>query len=224
MGDNVINQIEEYVKSNVSDISSHLPSIFNEIFLARQKNSEFKVKLIVELGVCSGQSTYIFDTVNQVLNSQLVSVDIDVCEYNNVHNGTFIHEDDIIFANRFEAYCIQNDLPTKINVLFIDTSHLYEHTKQEIEKWFPFLNDNALVIFHDTNMPCVYHVDNAIKSTWNNDRGVIRAIEEYFGFSVFEQRPFKITNVFKNGSFWNFDHRPESNGLTFIHKSPHYYV
>ena len=45
----------------------------------------------------------------------------------------FVQKDDIKFADRFEEYCKENDLPDSIDVLFIDTNHLYEYTKAEIK-------------------------------------------------------------------------------------------
>jgi hypothetical protein len=219
------NEIIQHSKNNPSDISPHLPTIFKEISSRKMRNPELnEIKLIVELGVCTGQSTYVFDKINRRYNSHLVSIDIDNCNYENIYNGHFVNEDDITFANSFENYCQENNLPNKIDILFIDTSHYYEHTKQEIDKWFNFLNENALIIFHDTNMPDIYLKDGVYNSTWDNERGVIRGIEEYFNFSVFEGRPFKINNIFKDNFFWNFYHVPENNGLTFIYKMSKYIV
>ena len=73
-------------------------------------------------------------------------------------------------------------------------------------------------------MPDIYLKEGVYNSTWDNERGVIRAIEEYFSFSVFEGRPFKINNIFKDNYFWNFYHVPENNGLTFIYKMSKYIV
>ena len=74
-----------------------------------------------------------------------------------------------------------------VDVLFIDTSHLYEHTVKEIEAWFPLLAPNALVMFHDTNLRPNYTRQNGTCGVgWDNDRGVIRAIEEYLGETLDE--------------------------------------
>ena len=41
--------------------------------------------------------------------------------------------------------------------------------KEEIECWFPFLSDTAIVIFHDTNMPGIYNLNDDQKITWDNN-------------------------------------------------------
>ena len=46
----------------------------------------------------------------------------------------------------------KNVIKEPVDVLFIDTSHLYEHTVRELAAWFPLLANKALVIFHDTNL------------------------------------------------------------------------
>ena len=219
-----INYYDELVKhsvNNPTDISQHLPVMFKKTKFNRFLDN---IKLIVELGVCSGQSTKVFDYINRTTDSNLISIDIDDCKYDNIYNGRFIKCDDIEFADKFLDYCNNNNLPSKIDVLFIDTSHFYEHTKQEIEKWFPFLNDNAFIMFHDTNMPGVYKTGNDYHQTWDNNRGVIQPIQEYFDMYFFEERPFHMYNLYKDNSFWNFEHYPESNGMTYITKSKKIFI
>ncbi len=97
-------------------------------------------------------------------------------------------------------------------MLFIDTSHLYEHTKQEIASWFPFLATNARVFFHDTNLKQVYfRRDGTMGLGWENERGVIRAIEEHFGVSLPEKRDFVDA---REG--WLIRHYANSSGLTVL--------
>ena len=218
---NYYDELVKYSENNSSDISQHLPVIFKKTLFNLFLND---INLIVELGVCSGQSTKVFDYINRIKQSNLISIDIEECNYENVHNGRFIKCDDIEFADEFINYCNTNNLQSKIDVLFIDTSHYYEHTKQEIEKWFPFLNDDAFIIFHDTNMPGVYKKDNSYYQTWDNQRGVIKAIQEYFDLYFFEERPFHAYNLYKDNSFWNIEHYPESNGITYITKSGKLFV
>jgi predicted O-methyltransferase YrrM len=37
----------------------------------------------------------------------------------------------------------------RIDLLFIDGDHSYEGVKEDVEAWFPKLNEKAVVIFHD---------------------------------------------------------------------------
>ena len=190
-----------------SDISDHLERIYLETL-------KMTPKLIVELGVREGESTIIFNFVNHEIQSRLMSVDIEKCNYNNICNGTFYTMDDIQFGNSFKNFT--TDL---IDVLFIDTSHFYEHTKSEISTYYHLLNNKALVIFHDTNLNNEYYHRNGNKgSGWNNERGVIRAIEEYFNITVDETKDFEL-QIDKDNDRWIIKHEYICNGLTLCYKN-----
>jgi cephalosporin hydroxylase len=107
-----------------------------------------------------------------------------------------------------------------INVLFIDTSHLYDHTVKEIAAWFPLLNDKALVIFHDTNLDGkgYYRKDGKMEMNWNNDRGVTRAIEEYLNMPIDEKTDFEKT-IQRDDIKWTLKHYSNSNGLLLLWKN-----
>lgn len=190
-----------------TDISDHLETIYKVCV-------DFKPHLIVELGVRGGESTRIFDFVNKEVGSKLISVDIDFCKYENITNGTFYRADDVMFGKMFKGLTTD-----PIDVLFIDTSHLYQHTKEEINTWFPLLNNKALAIFHDTNLNTQYfHRNGNVGAGWNNERGVIRAIEEYFGIKVDETTDCEL-DVTKDGSSWHISHKYLCCGLTICYKS-----
>jgi hypothetical protein len=65
--------IQEYIHNNDSDISSHLDTIYMKVL-------EFKPKNIVELGVCGGESSMIFNYINEDINSNIVGIDVNQCE------------------------------------------------------------------------------------------------------------------------------------------------
>ncbi len=194
-----------------TDISDHLPDLFIE-------SLKHDPGLIVELGVRRGESTFVLERVAKLTDAKLVSVDIEDCsDVSNWDEWHFVQEDDIKFADRFEEYCKENDLPDSIDVLFIDTSHLYEHTKAEINHWFPHLADNAIVALHDTNMDVVYHRENGSLGLGAiaEDRGVIRALEDYFETTFVATRNFRI--IHKN---WIIRHQASCNGFTILYKLP----
>jgi predicted O-methyltransferase YrrM len=190
-------------------ISDHLPTLFAEALA-------MKPATIVELGVRGGESTYVFGRIGQLLPSTtIVSIDIKNCKplqpYNNWH---FVRDDDIQFAGKFVDFCSQRGIKSAIDLLFIDTSHLYEHTLKEIERWFPLLADHTKVIFHDTNMHRVYfRKDHSIGYGWDNERGVIKAIEDYFGTRFNESVDFVD---FLKG--WLIKHYAHSSGLTILER------
>jgi hypothetical protein len=99
-------------------------------------------------------------------------------------------------------------------VLFIDTSHLYEHTVQEIEHWFGYLNEHAKVIFHDTNMRVLYfRKDGSTGVNMDDHRGVIAALEHYFQLRFNERRDFVDLH---NG--WLIKHHANCSGLTILER------
>jgi cephalosporin hydroxylase len=187
-----------------TDISDHLDAIY-------ENSIKMNPKLIIELGVRDGESSKVFSRVNDAIGSKVIGIDIETCDYSNITNGTFIKTDDIEFGKNYSD--------SKIDILFIDTSHLYDHTKAEISTFFPLLQDKALVIFHDTNLREVYfHRNGNHGYGWNNNRGVTRAIEEYFGISVDEEKHYTM-DITKDGDSWKLIHDPICNGLTLCWKN-----
>lgn len=171
-----------------SDINEHLTTIFNEGMAS-------KPKLIVELGVRSGESTFVLEKVAKLCDATLISDDLDPSiNTSEWEKWFFVQQDDITFAKEFPNFCTSNNISGKIDLLFIDTSHLYDHTVQEIDSWFPLLSENFKVIFHDTNLRDVfYRNDGSMGLAWDNERGVIRAIEEYYNTSFNERKDFTTT-------------------------------
>jgi cephalosporin hydroxylase len=197
-------------KQNPTDINDHLDRLF-------VKSLPIDPDTIVELGVRGGESTFVFERVACLTDSDLVSVDIEDCsgvtDYDRQH---FVHSDDVAFARRFDDWCTDYNINAAVDVLFVDTSHQYEHTVMEIEEWFPHLSDRAVVFFHDTNLTNYYRrEDGTIGRGWDNDRGVIRALEEYFGCSLNETEPFLTIQ-----SPFVVEHTPYCNGLTVLQKMP----
>ena len=68
------------------------------------------------------------------------------------------------------------------------------------------------MVFHDTNMAKRYRKKNGTMGMgWDNERGVIRAIEEYFGYCFNEQSAFV---QWVRGCV--VEHVPYCNGLTTL--------
>jgi len=194
-----------------SDISDHLGSIF---FFAM----EAMPKLIVELGTRGGHSSTLSLLAASFLSKAIfLSIDIIDCEYIDLpfrENWKFVKADDIEFGgSHFIDWCRYQDIDPIIDVLLIDTSHEYEHTKKEIETWSKYLSEKGVMIFHDTNMGNgIYsRTDGSIEFGWDNERGVIRAIEEFVGRHYDEKSFFyDFTNNYL------IVHYPYCNGLTIL--------
>jgi cephalosporin hydroxylase len=189
-----------------TDISDHLETLFVESMIV-------KPKFIVELGVRTGQSTFVFERVAKLCNSFLLSVDVAPQQNKTAWpRSTFIQRDDLLVADEFKSFCAKNNLEPKIDVLFIDTSHEYHHTKKEIAKWFPFLSERSTVFFHDANVKLLYNRRNGtIGKAYNDDRDVMRAIEEYVGSPLNEKKNFRQLH----GS-WLIEHHAICNGMTIL--------
>ncbi|MDP3096651.1 MAG: class I SAM-dependent methyltransferase [Syntrophales bacterium] len=189
-----------------TDICDHLETIFFECLGIRSR-------LIVELGSGDGESTFVLERIAKLWKAKLVSVDIeDREEVSFYQDRIFVLEDDITFVGKFRNWCGQHHIEPKIDILFIDTSHLFDHTVQEINAWFPFLAPRSKVLFHDTNLKEIFlRKDGSTGQGWNNERGVIRAIEKYFS------RPFKEDeNFITIIDGWQIRHIAHCNGLMIM--------
>ena len=192
-----------------SDISDHLETIFIEALSVNPK-------LIVELGVGPGQSTFILERVARLCGAKMVSVDIreEVSSATDWKDWIFVNDDDIEFSNRFHQWMDKNNCGPNIDVLFIDTSHKYEHTVREIESWFKFLKPGSVVMFHDSNSGLIYRYrDGGIGIGYSIKRGVIKAIEEYLQTKYDEKENFIDV---RNG--WVVKHLALCNGLTILRR------
>lgn len=206
-------------KSNLfdNDVSSHLPTIYVHTVLN-------KPKLIFELGVASGQTSYAFNKAAMATSSKLVGVDIDPrwkSSYKNFSKNQcqFYGMDDIKFLKFF----LKNPLypNKKVNLIYIDTSHVYQHTLVELEHFIPILAESGSFCVHDTNMSPLedfgwYCLTNKVcYKGWDNKKGVVRAIKEFFDID-FDETKYNMFSFSKFGRNWKLVHYPYCNGFTLI--------
>lgn len=191
-----------------SVLNEHLETLFLE-------SLTLKPRLIVELGVARGGSTQVFAAVARLCGARLVSVDLSDCSGALPwEDWLFVQQDDLEFAREFAPWCRTRSLEPVIDVLFIDTSHLFDHTLAEIRAYFPFLADHAKVFFHDTNIGnYFFRQDGTLDLAWDNERGVIRALEVYLQKKFDEKKAF--TDFVPP---WLIRHYPHCCGLTVLEK------
>jgi cephalosporin hydroxylase len=196
--------------SRPTDIDEHLELIYTEALLARPA-------VIVELGVRGGTSTFIFERVANSCRSHIVSVDIEDCSAISSHpRWHFYQGDDVQFAAQFQEFCRTRNIPPAVDLLSIDTSHIYEHTVQEIRAWFPLLSQPAKVMFHDTNLKLFGpRRDGCFAISFDNQRGVVRAIENFLNVQIQEHRQW-VDSV----DGWLIRHWPNCNGFTILDRIP----
>ena len=116
-----------------SDIVDHLPRLREE---ACRPNV-----VVIELGVRGGNSTAAFLDAAELYEGHVWSVDIADCPGEH-ERWTFIQGDDMDVVDQ---------LP-ECDVLFIDTSHHYEHTLEELKAYVPKVRDGGVVLLHDTEL------------------------------------------------------------------------
>jgi cephalosporin hydroxylase len=192
-----------------TDINDHLTTLFLESLSVRPD-------LIVELGVRGGESTFVLERVAQLYGSKLLSLDIEDCSRaSSYRDWSFVECDDIAFAQKFPGWCREHSIVPSIDVLFIDTSHEYSHTLAEINNWFPFLASRGKVFMHDTNLTKrFFRKDGSMGFAWDNHRGVIAALETYFGKKFDERHDFAD---FASG--WLLRHYANCCGLTVLERA-----
>jgi cephalosporin hydroxylase len=213
--DNALVKMFGASRKKPSDISDHIATIYADIVGARPK-------LIVELGTRGGESTKTILAAAAQVDAIVLSVDIDDCSGVAIPEDlktrwTFIKADDMEFLKSgFASWCEARGMSPAIDALFIDTSHLYEHTVAEIRGWMPFLQPNGVALFHDTNLQQkgVTYNNTILNYGWDNERGVIRAIEEFVG-KKYDETKFFVDVA--NG--WLVRHYPNSYGLTMMRRT-----
>jgi hypothetical protein len=191
-----------------TDISDHLLTIFREGLAA-------KPKLIVELGVREGESTFVLERVARLTGATLVSVDLEDCSrVSPWERWHFVRSDDVAFAQRLPEWCRERGIEPVVDVLFVDTSHEYEHTRREIAAWLPRLAPKARVMFHDTNLTRpVRRRDGRVHPGFFEKRGVTQALEELLGVPFDEKQDFTLVR-----GEWTIRHDACCHGLTVLER------
>ena len=171
-----------------TDIRSHLKELFTFTLF-------FAPRTIVELGVRSGWSTRVFSAAAKLVGAKMIGIDLsESCKdvYARVvgeAGGFAVTGDSADMAADFPLWVSDRHdlgLANTVDLLFIDTSHLYEDTVRELAAWAPLLSEKAAIVLHDTNLPssCAYaRKDGSAGEGWDNERGVIRAVQDFVNVS-----------------------------------------
>jgi len=139
-------------KSLQTDLTAHEMYILN--LLAKSKSGTF-----VEIGSYLGASAIaITDGINNKPNSKLYCIDTwknDAMtegqrDTYHIFEKNIIKYKDKIIPCRGLSKDMSQKVSGKVNLLFIDGDHSYEGVKTDVQYWFPKLDDEAIVIFHDS--------------------------------------------------------------------------
>jgi predicted O-methyltransferase YrrM len=121
-----------------SDIYLHLPTF---VRLVGERNAQH----VLELGTRTGVSTVAWLFGLSRTGGRLTSVDIDARPAIGEHDAwTFVQGDDMdpaVFASLEPA-----------DILFLDTSHHYEHTLRELNLYRHLVRPGGVIVCHDTEL------------------------------------------------------------------------
>lgn len=129
---------------------------------------------ILEFGVHAGFSTSIFLDICKLNNGKLFSVDVnDYSESFKDKNWTFIKSRD----DNFDL--IEKKIPSKINVILIDTLHKANHVEKIFYYYYPKLEKNGMIIIDDISW--LYYTAKAVRDNFfieiNNRETFFKIIE-----------------------------------------------
>jgi predicted O-methyltransferase YrrM len=125
------------------DISDHLITLG---FLVR----EFDLKRILEVGTRDGYSTVALVEAASAIGGEVLSIDIEPClgARELLESLGLTDHWRFLQANALDLDATQ--IPQPIDLLFIDTFHLYSQTLAELRKFVPYLRSGSWIVLHDS--------------------------------------------------------------------------
>lgn len=150
-----------------SDIQDHLPR-FSDLVVS------LDAQVVIELGVRWGTSAIAWLHGLQQTGGYLFAVDIEhlPIAVDGHHQMMRVTGDDC-------DQRVLRRLPLSADIVFVDSSHRYEHTCREIELYAGRVRPGGVMVFHDTNMRAFEHLPD--ERPWP----VRTAVEEWIGRSGF---------------------------------------
>ena len=139
-----------------TDINEHLMTIY-------LLTERFSLTSILELGVRTGESTISLLSAAKEIGGTVTSIDIVDCP-------TAKSRVKSLGFSKWWSFIEANDLQVEwnqpIDHLFIDTSHTYEQTLKELQKYEPLVNPGGFITLHDiVSVPDILHAVNDYLAT-----------------------------------------------------------
>jgi len=125
-----------------SDTSHHLPTLSLLI-------TEFRLRTVVELGVRTGVSTLALLEATAPLQGSVLSVDVEPCREARRRVAEAGLDGHWRFVQMSDLELPDAEIPDPIDLLFVDTTHLFDHTLAELDKYGPRLRPGAWIALHD---------------------------------------------------------------------------
>lgn len=178
-----------------------------------------KPKVIVELGTgVRGLRTQVVCWAAALVGAKQISVDLNNCwECGNSwsDNWYFVQREARECAEEWPEICKSVGARENIDYLVIDTDEKYETTWEIWKRWSPFLSRTCSVLFRCSNLQIrLYYKDGRVTDRgWNNNRGVVRVIEEILELGIDERSEWH-----KKLGVWDVLHYPWGAGLTILRR------
>ena len=143
----------------------------DEVFLINGIIRKHKPKNCLEIGVArGGSSILILNAIKDFSYSQLISIDLFILrnkkgEFNN-KIGYLVEQQFPELMNKWRLFLgeMPHKILTKLNIkfdlFFLDTAHRSPGEFFDMIEVLPFLNENAIVILHDTMYHLLYPMTN----------------------------------------------------------------
>lgn len=160
-------------------------SLTSYLELLREWVLKTDAKTVVELGVGEGHSTLILLGAVIENGGHLISVDVQPCPTAHrrivesrldLSHWTFIQMDDLELAKFWSK---------AIDLLYIDSSHLYEHTLLELQTYSGFVEEVGAILLHDT----LHTPENNPSEKWDVKRAVDDFVKEKVEWQFIELLP-----------------------------------
>jgi predicted O-methyltransferase YrrM len=126
-----------------TDISEHLITL---AFLVR----EFNLKRIVEVGTREGRSTVALLEAARMIDGDVLSIDIEPCQAAHDLVQSLGMTEHWRFRQANALSLTAAEIPHPIDLLFIDTFHLFSQTLSELRKFVPLLHPGSWIALHDS--------------------------------------------------------------------------
>jgi predicted O-methyltransferase YrrM len=132
--------------SNFESLMCIPSDIWQHLAILHMITIEYNLKTIVELGTAEGESTVALLTAARQIGGVVHSIDINPCVEAQKTIADSGLSDNWVFR---QASDLEVNWNTEIDHLFIDTSHKYEHTLKELQKFEPHVRSGGVISMHD---------------------------------------------------------------------------
>jgi predicted O-methyltransferase YrrM len=202
--------------SNNSDIAEHLSNLYN-VCLAKMPDS------VLELGTRGGESTRVLVEYCERFDKKGFSIDLDSQpDWLAGKKWNHFSGDDIGIGQKIVGNQKWPDGTefAPLDLIFLDSSHEYKHTLEELALYWPLIAPHGVLVLHDTNLTekITRKLSGEVNIGWDNSAGVSRALQEFFGFEIDWNELTSFSGKDKNFDFRGIVHFPWNNGFTCIYK------